>query len=35
MDVQRALPLNDHVHLDLQLDDDTIVGRRNLENRRV
>src|SRR5262249_42870051 len=24
---ERALPLNDHIHLDLQLDDETVVGR--------
>jgi hypothetical protein len=33
--IERALPLNDHIHLDLQLDDDTSSAARNLENRRV
>src|SRR5204863_7360051 len=27
MHIKRALPLNDHIHLDLQLNDDTVVGR--------
>jgi hypothetical protein len=30
-----AVALNDHIHPDLQLDDDTIIDRKDPENRRV
>jgi hypothetical protein len=35
VDIERALPLNDHIHLNPLLDAETSPAARNVENRRV